>query len=49
MGVTEGSLAFARSALSFTARFSTCVISEGMPMTMRGATHTFRLWAFWMK
>ena len=44
------SLAFARYALSFTARFSTCVISDGTPMTMRGRTHTLRLLcAFLMK
>src|SRR5262249_20598819 len=43
------SLAFARYALSFTARFSTCVISEGTPMTIRGRTHTFRLCPFLMK
>ena len=43
------SLAFARYALSLTARFSTCVISDGTPMTMRGRTHTFRLCAFLMK
>ena len=43
------SLAFARYALSFTARFSTCVISDGTPMTMRGRTQTLRLCAFLMK
>ena len=43
------SLALARYALSFTARFSTCVISPGTPITMRGRTHTLRLWAFLMK
>ena len=43
------SLALARYALSFTARFSTCVISDGTPMTMRGRTQTLRLCAFLMK
>ena len=43
------SLALARYALSFTARFSTCVISDGTPMMMRGRTHMLRLWAFLMK
>ena len=43
------SLAFARYALSFTARFSTCVISDGTPMTMRGRTHMVPLCAFLMK
>src|SRR6476660_1838109 len=43
------SLAFARYALSLTARFSTCLISDGTPMTMRGRTHTLRLCAFLMK
>src|ERR671918_1457378 len=43
------SLALARYALSLTARFSTCVISDGTPMTMRGRTQTLRLCAFLMK
>ena len=32
-----------------TARFSTCVISDGTPMTMRGRTHIVRLCALRMK
>ena len=43
------SLALARYAESMTARFSTCVISDGTPMTMRGCTSILRLCAFWMK
>ena len=43
------SLALARYAESMTARFSTCVISLGTPITMRGCTIILRLWAFWMK
>ena len=43
------SLALARYALSLTARFSTCVISDGTPMTIRGRTQTLRLCAFLMK
>ena len=43
------SLALARYAESFTARFSTCVISDGTPMMMRGRTHTLPLCAFLMK
>ena len=37
------------SAESLTARFSTWVTSEGMPITMRGRTSVERLWARWMK
>ena len=36
-------------AESFTARFSTWVTSEGMPITIRGRTSVERLWARWMK
>ncbi len=43
------SLTFARIALSFTARRSTCVISDGTPMTTRGRTSPFPLCAFRMK
>ena len=37
------------SAESLTARFSTCVTSDGMPMMMRGRTMVLRLWALRMK
>ena len=37
------------SAESLTARFSTWVTSEGIPITMRGRTSVERLWARWMK
>ena len=37
------------SAESFTARFSTWVTSEGIPMMMRGRTMVLRLWALRMK
>src|SRR5271169_4043933 len=37
------SLALARYAESMTARFSTCVISEGTPITMRGCTSILRM------
>jgi hypothetical protein len=37
------------SAESFTARFSTCVTSEGIPMMMRGRTKVLRLCALRMK
>ena len=43
------SLALARYAESITARFSTCVISLGTPITMRGCTSILRPCAFWMK
>ena len=43
------SLALARMALSFTARRSTCVISEGTPMTTRGRSQPLRLCALRMK
>ena len=39
----------ALSAASRTARFSTSVIPEGMPMMMRGRAKAFRLCAVWMK
>jgi hypothetical protein len=41
--------AFARIALSLTARRSTCVISEGTPITTLGRSHPLRLCAFRMK
>jgi len=41
--------AFALSAESRTARFSTCVTSEGIPITMRGRTRVERLCALRMK
>src|ERR1044071_8982977 len=44
---TSEALAF--KAESFTARFSTWVTSDGMPMMMRGRTMVFRLCAFRMK
>ena len=37
------------SAESLTARFSTCVTSDGIPMMIRGRTSVFRLWALRMK
>ena len=43
------SLAFARIALSLTARRSTCVISDGTPMTTRGRSQPLRLCALRMK
>ena len=43
------SLAFARIALSLTARRSTCVISDGTPMTTRGRRKPLRLCALRMK
>ena len=43
------SLAFARIALSFTARRSTWVISDGTPMTTRGRSQPLRLCALRMK
>jgi hypothetical protein len=43
------SLAFARYALSFTALRSTCVISDGTPMTTRGRSQPLRLCALRMK
>ena len=43
------SLALARIALSFTARRSTCVISDGTPMTTRGRSQPLRLCALRMK
>ena len=43
------SLALARIALSFTARRSTWVISDGTPMTTRGRSKPLRLCAFLMK
>jgi hypothetical protein len=39
----------ADSADSRTARFSTWVMPEGTPMTMRGRMNFFRLCTFWMK
>ncbi len=39
----------ARSAESCTARFSTCVMSDGTEMTMRGRTNSERPCAFLMK
>ena len=39
----------ARIALSFTARRSTCVISDGTPMTTRGRSQPLRLCALRMK
>ena len=39
----------ALSAASRTARFSTSVMPEGMPMMMRGRAKAFRLCAVWMK
>ena len=43
------SLAPAWRAESFTARFSTCVMSDGTEMTIFGRTKSERPWAFLMK